>query len=160
MKSLQEQQSEVQELAIFALSKCKDGETTYANQLIQMMAVVGLFRTEMLIFWFEKFGKLKWSNKKKRLVFSNSGKWAISSAVNTNWFDIAPKAMDLSDLGAARVSDVRPDHFSSTIDQGDFNALIAEYISTHPLETSDIGKFGLPADKNRWGKYKIRIKRP
>lgn len=98
--------------------------------------------------------------QEKRLVFSNSGKWAISSAAITNWFDIDPETVDLSDLGTSRVSDIPPDHFSSTIDREHFNALIKEYISTHPIETSEIGKFGLPADKNRWGKYKIRIKRP
>ena len=43
--------------------------------------------------------------------------------------------------------------------ESNFTKAIHAYLEAHPVENSSIGKFGLPADKNRWGKYKLKIKR-
>jgi hypothetical protein len=48
---------------------------------------------------------------------------------------------------------------NASLNADNFSSVIHQFLKEHPLNDNPIGKFGLPADKDRWDRYKLRIKR-
>lgn len=146
---------ELQELAIFAIQQAKLGEIKYANQVVDAVIETALFQPDYIIEWFEVFGKLKWSNKKGKLVNSEQGRWLISKALSTHWADIP---LGKISKGTIKTTPV-PQTTTEPLTAANFSDSISAYLKARPADSDQFGKFGVPADKNRWGKYKIKIKR-
>jgi len=152
---LQEMSDDLQQLAVFALEQAKKGRIEYANQVVDAVVGTALFEPNYIIEWFEVFGKLKWSNKKGRLVNSQQGRWLVAKAQGVHWAEIP-----LGRLSKGAVRKTRPQRAPvERLTESNFTKAIHAYLEAHPIENSSIGKFGVPADKNRWGKYKLKIKR-
>jgi hypothetical protein len=145
---------EIQELAIFAIQQAKTGEIKYANQLVDAVIETALFQPDYIIEWFEVFGKLKWSNKKGKLVYSDQGRWLISKAQSNHWADIPLGKISKGTIKTIPI----PETTIEPLTASNFSDLINAYLKAHPAGSDKFGKFGVPADKNRWGKYKIKIK--
>ena len=145
----------LQDLAVFSLKQAKEGNVDYANQLILLALNQAFYHPGYLISWFETFGKLKWSNKKGKLVNADRGRWLIGKAVSTNWYDNS-----LNGVYNLSFSHVNNDEkLITSVTKDNFSDILSEHLKENPAIASTFGKFGVPADKNRWGKYKIRIKR-
>ena len=143
----------VQELAMFSLKEAQRGEIKYSNDLIYAFRDTVFVEIKLLIGWFEKFGKLKWSNKKGELVFSDSGRWQIVAAEKNHW-------QDTKNTKAQAQQTRRKTKITGSLSPTgqNFDRLLYGGLLSNPIKTQE-GKFGLPAGKNRWGKYKLKIKR-
>lgn len=146
---------DIQELAIFAIQQAKLGEIEYANQIVDSVVEASLFQPDYIIEWFEVFGKLKWSNKKGKLVHSEQGRWLISKAKSTHWASIPLGKLSKGTIKTTPVSEIKAEPLTAT----NFSDAISAYLKARPVDYDQLGKFGVPADKNRWGKYKIKMKR-
>jgi hypothetical protein len=165
ISSMLDLERQVQELAIFAIRMALKGDLSYANLLIrsrikdQQIEWAGL-----LISWFEKFGKVKWSIKKHRLVNSVSGRWAIDVAVKSPWSESKELADDLLDAildyENHNIKQSNLIYEEKVQENKSVSSAIQKYLASHPVSDNPIGKLGLPADKNqnRWGRYKLKIK--
>lgn len=145
----------LQDLAVFCLKQAKDGNIDFANQLILLALNQSFYHPGYLISWFESFGKLKWSNKKGKLVNSDSGRWLIDKSLSTKWHD---KPLN----GLYKLSFCQSDvdsEMQNVVTKDNFSDILNSHSKIDPNNDSAFGKFGVPADKNRWGKYKLRIKR-
>jgi len=151
---IQELSDDIQQLALFALEQAKKGNIQYANQVVDAVVESAMFEPNYIIEWFEVFGKLKWSNKKRRLVISGRGRWLVSKAQEAHWAEIPLGKLSKGSFKESSPQQARHEPLS----ESNFSSAIRAYLSSHPIETSAFGKFGLPADKNRWGKYKLKIK--
>ena len=146
---------EIQALAIFALQQAKQGEIKYANQVVEVVIETALFQPDYIIEWFEVFGKLKWSNKKGKLVNSEQGRWLIAKAQSNHWAEIPLGKISKGTIKTSPIFETTAEPLTAT----NFSDSIRAYLKAHPADSGQFGKFGVPADKNRWGKYKIKIKR-
>jgi len=142
-----------QMLAIHSLKRCKSGNADWANLTINTVHDEDIFDVSLLIKWFEDNGKLKWSNKKGKLVFSDSGKWFSGGPIPL-W--INPLKSTYIDPGSFSVSKVLD---SDLLEMENARNEISSYLKSHPLKHSAFGRIGVPASKNRWGKYKLKLKR-
>lgn len=145
----------LQDLAVFCLKEAKEGNTDFANKLIFSILKPSFFHPGYIISWFESFGKLEWSNKKNMLVKSDNGRWLISKAVSTKWYEISMKCVyRLSVSQSETDSDVR-----MLILKDDFCEKIIADSQENFVNDSSFGKFGIPADNKLYNKYKIKYKR-
>lgn len=145
----------MQSLALFALEEAKNGDIQYANQLILTVANFSIFDPNYLIEWFEVFGQLKWSNKKGKLVNSQQGEWLLTKAKSTHWSDISIGKLSKGSFPNSDTDVI----VNEPLSKSNFSASIHAYLKAHPIEDFNSGKFGVPADKNLWRKYKLRTKR-
>jgi hypothetical protein len=153
-KEFEEFERIVQAVAVSALWHAQNGYIETCNELIYAIGFNSYWNVSSLVFWFESHGKLKWSNKKHRIVNSQSGYWKLDKAENINSltyeeltpgsiYSPAKEGFALSELYATK----------APLSQ------IQQHLASNPIDASEIGKFGVPADKNCWGKYKIKVKR-
>jgi hypothetical protein len=145
----------LQDLAVFSLKQAKDGNVDYANQLILLSLNQSFYHPGHIISWFESFGRLKWSNKKGKLVNSDNGRWLIGTAVTTKWYD---QSLNGKYKLSCRQND-EDNAMQKVITKDNFSDILNSYPKENYINDSLFGKFGVPADKNRWGKYKVRVKR-
>ncbi|GAB2912819.1 hypothetical protein [Rheinheimera gaetbuli] len=146
---------DIQELAVFALEQGRMGNIQYANQLVELVIKSEMLEPNFIIEWFEVFGKLKWNNKKGRLVNYEQGRWLLSKAQAVHWAEIPLGKLSKGMPPKQNVQKLNYEHLT----EDNFPTAIHSYLQAHPVNSSLIGQKGLPADKNRWGKYKIKLKR-
>lgn len=146
---------EIQALAMFALQQAKLGEIKCANQVVDAVIQTALFQPDYIIEWFEVFGKLKWSNKKGKLVNSEQGRWLIAKAQSNHWAEIPLGKISKGTIKISPIAETTVEPLTAA----NFSDSVRAYLKAHPVDSGQLGKFGVPADKNRWGKYKIKIKR-
>ena len=147
--ALERSADDIQELAIFAIQQAKLGDIKYANQIVDSVVETSLFEPDYLIEWFEVFGKLKWSNKKGKLVNSDQGRWLISKAKSTHWASIPLGKLSKGKIKTTPVSEIKAEPLTAA----NFSDSISTYLKARPVDYEQLGKLGVPADKNRWGKY-------
>lgn len=136
----------------------KTNDLSYANQLIAAMLEEEFIEVAgLLIEWFEGFGVLKWSTKKKKLVNDATGRWYLEKAKFTPWSGSVALSKRL--LSIKGMYDNQSSILFREKEISRDTQLIHEYLISNPRDYNPIGKFGLPADKKRWGKYKLKPKR-
>lgn len=138
---------DAQILAILSLVECKHGRIECANYLIDVVHEEGGYDLSFLIKWFERYGKLKWSNKKKRLVYSDSGRWFSDGKISL-W-------LKPSESRYVNIKSFIREHGMDK----DLKDQIHMYLKRNPDNHSEFGRMGVPASKVRWGDYKIKAKR-
>jgi len=143
----------VQELSLFAFLQAHSGNIKYANDVVYAFRNAVFIDIKLLIGWFEKYGKLSWSNKRGGFVFTDSGKWQLAAAEKNHWRDLNLKANAiLRKPGNGQPIKAAP------LTEENFDRMVRNYLLSNPIQTRE-GQFGLPADKNRWGRYKLKLKR-
>lgn len=132
-------------LSFESLQLAKQGDIEIANFLIESLAEFLDDELIKIIEWFERFGNLRWNNKKKSFVYGN-GVWKLEEAKKIPILGREPAHFLDEDQTYMTNSEAARDE-------------INKYLFAHPIDESEIGRVGLRASKKRWGDYKIRNRR-
>jgi hypothetical protein len=157
---------DLQIIAYSSLKFAEQGDITIANHLIRCIMKENTFvRVESLISWFESHGKLIWSNKKRKLVNTENGKWNLITARKRPWCE-SKQLADILEKGEIDYDKLKKPALEDSkivpnvsLNSDNFSLVIHHYLKENAVNDNPIGNLGLPADKNRYGRYKLRIKR-